>query len=220
VPFFLEFPILPQRSCTLYFGFQRFVLSLYDEDSNNHSSNKPSLTSSISYMIVTKDKSRTSAIISVVPQLASERRRNQTPPLPKVLIANKDSQLLDAVSDITRRLKSDETDIVHYQILYQIWKQKPGVAIERSLIVTPKVLLLCEESIDPSSLNVTVRAIDSVRLKDIYRVRAEDDPLKLTLIMKPEGKVSFVKRKWRLLGDAAMAISRAYEEIRKVNTEL
>jgi hypothetical protein len=54
-----------------------------------------------------------------------------------------------------------------------------------------------------------------VMLKDIHRIRPEDDPTKVTLIMKPQGKMSLVKRKWRLQSDSPMIIVKLTDEIRK-----
>ena len=65
------------------------------------------------------------------------------------------------------------------------------------------------------SVDVKLNVIDSVLLKDIQRIRPEDDPTKVTFIMKPQGKMSLVKRKWRLQSDSPMVIVKLTDEIRK-----
>ena len=166
-------------------------------------------------MIVTKDKSRTHPIITTVPTISNIQRQIHDPPLPKVLITNKDSQLLDCVAEMIHSLGGIEIDIIFIQLLSQIWKQTPGYSVPRTLILTPKRLLLCDENL--SNENVEIKLLDSVLLKDIFKIRPEDDPLKLTLIMKPQSKVSLVKRKWRLLGDSALIIVKIMDELRKAS---
>lgn len=206
------------RSCTLYFGFQRCALEFCDDDTDFLSRNRQrGADSSATYMVVTRDKGRTHPIITAVPQIANVARLKREPPLQKVKLANKDSQLLDAVADIVQKLGGVETDVVHYQMLYQIWKQKPGIAAPRTLILTPKYFLLCDE--DVSHRDVRISVIDSVKVSDIHNVRPEDDPVKLSLIMKPTGSLSFTKRKWRLQADSSIIMSRVLDEIRKVFTE-
>lgn len=211
-------PLETLRSCTLYFGFQRCSLEFCDDDMDYMTRNRRSndTPTSASYIIITRDKSRTHPIITAAPQHANALRLAREPPLSKVYLQNKDAQLLDAVSDMVHSVGGDESDIVHYQMLYQIWKQKPGIAVPRTFIITPRMFLLCDE--DVSSRDVIIKLVDSVMIKDIHKVRPEDDPLKLSLIMKPAG-MSFSKRKWRMLADTSMTMSRVLDEIRKALAE-
>lgn len=64
-----------------------------------------------------------------------------------------------------------ETDVVLYQMLWQIWRQRPGVSVARSLIVTPAAALLCSEDI--RAPDVRIRLIDSSPLKNIQSVSVE-----------------------------------------------
>jgi hypothetical protein len=177
-----------------------------------------------SYMILTHDKSLTYPLITSLPSAANAIRQERY--LSKVIRENRDLQLFDCVTDMIQSIyRADvdkgggggvgggngaaaggtvgrgggyETDLVYYQMLSQIWRQKPGIQIPRTFIITPKVLLLCHEDI--TSINIRLQLIDSVHVSNIYRVRLErDDPLKITIIMKPEGALSFTKRKWRLM---------------------
>jgi hypothetical protein len=174
--------------------------------------------SSAVYMIVTGDKARTHPIITAIPQMANTVRLAREPPLPKVKLQNKDSQLLDTVADVIHKLGGVETDVVHYQMLYQIWKQKPGVMAPRTLIITSQWFLLCNEDMSQRDVHLTV--LDSVQIADIHKVRPEDDPLKLSLIMKPRsGTMQFSKRKWRLQADSSVVMSRVLDEMRKTFAE-
>jgi hypothetical protein len=168
----------------------------------------------MTYMVITKDKARTHPIITTIPHVANLLRESRFPPLPKVVISNKDSQLLDCLLELIQSLGGGlDTDIIFTQYISQIWKQRPGYSILRTLILTSQRLLLCAESLE--RVDVKLDLIDSVMLKDIHRIRPEDDPTKVTLIMKPQGKMSLVKRKWRLQSDSPMIIVKLTDEIRK-----
>jgi hypothetical protein len=222
-------PIDSLRSCIVYFGFQRCVFQFRDDDINPLHRKKydllvPDTTitttttgggqrqATTSYMIVTNDKALTSPLITTLPTVANLLRQERN--LPKVFRDNSDSQFLD---EVTRLIRTDtstaETDIVYSQMIYQLWTNRPGVLVPRTLIITPMMLLLCHEDI--TTIRVRLRLIDSVRLTNISRVKSESDPLKLTIIMKPEGAMSFTKRKWRLMADSANMIMKVRDEIRK-----
>jgi hypothetical protein len=172
------------------------------------------MTMTMTYMLITKDKARTHPIITTIPHVANLLREAHVPPLPKVLIANKDSQLLDSLLELIQSLGGGlDTDVVLTQFISQIWKQRPGYAILRTLILTSQRLLLCAERVE--RVDVQLELVDSVLLKDIHKIRPEDDPRRLTLIMKPQGKMSLVKRKWRLESDSPMIIVKLTDEIRK-----
>lgn len=208
------------RSCTLYFGFQRCALEFCDADMNFMSRNRQQGVgdSSAVYMIVTGEKARTHPIITALPRMANTLRLAREPPLPKVKLQNKDSQLLDAVADVIHSFGGVEADVVHYQMLYQIWRQQPGILAPRTLIITARWFLLCNEDMSQRDVHLTV--LDSVQISDIYKVKPEDDPLQLTLIMKPRsGTMQFSKRKWRLQADSSMVMSRVLEEMRKTFAE-
>lgn len=105
------------------------------------------------------------------------------------------------------------SDIVHYQLLFQRWKRRPGEIAPRSLILTSEHLLLCEE--DFTLPNVTLRLIDKASISDVLRIRSEDDPLHLTFIFKPTS-VFGPRRKWRLVGSLRGAIEKLRTEARRL----
>jgi hypothetical protein len=219
-------PIDSLRSCIVYFGFQRCVFQFRDDDINplhrkryldpsggvrGSSGHRQATTS---YMIVTNDKSLTSPLITTLPTVANQLRQERE--LPKVFRDNYDSQFLDQVTKLIRvelQCENDETDVVYSQLVYQLWAHRPGVLVPRTLIITPMLLLLCHEEM--TSINVSLRLIDSVRLTNISRVRPETDPLKVTIVMKPEGALSFKKRKWKLMADSPSMIMKIRDEVRK-----
>lgn len=176
-------------------------------------------TTSMTYMIITKDKSRTHPIITTIPHIANLQRDIHIPSLPKVVIDNKDSQLLDRLLEIIQSLGGGlDTDIILTQYISQIWKQRPGYSVLRTIILTSQRLLLCHEYLN--QVDVKLEVIDTTLLKDIFKVRPEDDPTRITIIMKPQGKMSLVKRKWRLQSTSPMIIVKMTDEIRKAMENL
>lgn len=206
-------PIDSLRCCLVYFGFQRCAFQFCDNDIDSSLRKKYQSygQGTTTYMIVTNDKALTYPLITTFPATANILRQARN--LSKVNRDNRDSQLLDRVAEIIRQLSCDETDIVYYQMLYQVWRQKPGVLVPRTFIVTPRILLLCHEEI--TCLDVQLQLLDHIFLTNIYRVKQEDDPLKITIIMKPESAMSFTKRKWRLMADNVNIIMKIRDEIRK-----
>ena len=109
-----------------------------------------------------------------------------------------------------------DPDVVHYQMLFQIWRNKPGVSAARSVVLTPSLLLLCEE--DLSSVDVHLKILDTAFLKDVWKITPEANPLQLTFIFKPTS-VFATRRKWRLRADSRQAMAKLEEECRRVCTE-
>jgi hypothetical protein len=95
---------------------------------------------------LTRDKSHTYPIITRIPQLANSARCLEDRRLGNVKIENKDSQLLDTIMLFTQPLEVDP-DIVYYQMLYQVWRKRPGYIQTRTIIFTPSLLLLCSEDL-------------------------------------------------------------------------
>ena len=123
-------------------------------------------------------------------------------------IENSDHQLLDEVS----KIEGTVSDILHYQLLFEWWKQRPGVTAPRSIILTSEHLLLCDE--DFTLPNVRLRLVDKVHVDDVVKIRSEDNPLHLTFIMKPTS-VFGGKRRWRLTAQLRTAIEKLRLETRR-----
>lgn len=169
-------------------------------------------------MILTRDKARTHPIVTTVPPLANTIRLAKHPPLNKVKIQNTDGELLDSVVHIVRDLDGELTDVVHYQMLYQYWKKKADVSVPRTIIITPTFFLLCEENL--ASIDVQLKLIDHVAIKDVRTIRSEDDPLELTILIKPSSRLKLKDRRWRLRSDTRAAMSRVRDECRKACADL
>jgi hypothetical protein len=140
--------------------------------------------------------------------------------IPKVLILNKDDQLLDAVASAAEKRKKGGTglteenpDITHYQMLYQIWRNRPGLCAQRSIALTPNLMFLCDEELCSQEVHLTV--LDSASIKDVSKVIAEDDPLNITIVFRPAGVIGITHRKWRLRLPSRSAASKLHDELRK-----
>jgi hypothetical protein len=74
-----------------------------------------------------------------------------------VRITNRDSELLNKVSDISQ-----------YQMAFQVWRKHPGLSVPRTVIFTPTTFLLCDEDLTTSNVQLTV--LDSAAVKDVHKV--------------------------------------------------
>lgn len=168
------------------------------------------------YMILTRDKAHTYPIITRLPQIANAIRSNLKPVvLPNVKIDNKDAQLLEHVMKYISSLGSDH-DIVHYQMVYQVWRTRPGVKIPRTIILTQSLILLCSEELH--TVDIGLKVLDSAGLKDVFKIYPEDNPLFVTVVFKPSSVFSS-KRKWRLCTDSRATVTRLLEECRRACVE-
>jgi len=84
-------------------------------------------------------------------------------PFKNVRITNRDSELLNKVSDISQ-----------YQMAFQVWRKHPGVAVPRTLIFTPTTFLLCDEDLTCNNVQLTV--LDSASVKDVNKVSDRVSP--------------------------------------------
>ena len=149
----------------------------------------------------------------------------------KVKISNKDGQLLDAVhgacqavsfkaaaATLTRRGQAPvdlDSNITQYQLLHQVWRTKPGVRAQRSLILTPSVAILAEESLGVIDVSLTIHGAE--QLTQVQCVRLERNPLQLTFVFKASGLGVFQgRKKWRLQCGSAAVAARLLEECRKL----
>jgi hypothetical protein len=122
---------------------------------------------------------------------------------------NWDQQLLDEVS----KLIPSMSDIVHYQLLFEWWKSRPNETSARSLIMTNEYILLCNE--DFCLPFVKLQLVEKVHVREVLKIRPEDNPLHLTFILKPTS-VFGSKRRWRLAVAQRSAIEKLISEARKL----
>ena len=184
-----------------------------------------------SYMIITRNKSKTYPIITQIPQLANAARGqlygniniiNQnilynTNILQKnVKITNKDNEILDIIMNATHKLNAD-SDILYYQMLYQIINKKYILQVNsRSLIITQSLIFLCNESL--MTYNVNLIIIDNYLLKDIYKIKIIENINYIKITFKSSNL--FIKRKkWRLRCDNINNAMKLYEECKRLANE-
>jgi hypothetical protein len=175
----------------------------------------------VSYMILTRDKSRNSPIITRIPQVSNAARCIEDNRLGNVKIINKSQQFVDAVSKLLST-NSIEADILHYQMLFQVNKKESSSGgnplLPRTIILTPSVLLLCDE--DLCNEEVSVKIIDRVEVKNIWRMRQDNidkDPLYFTITFKSTSLFAKSK-KWSLKAESKQAIARLQEECKRIHT--
>lgn len=175
------------------------------------------LDNGYTYVIITRDKSKTYPIITTLPPLANSVRSVADNSSKKVLIENTDAQLLDGITDILRGLKSTLFDVTHYQMVFQYKKKYPKVLYSRSLVVSQELILLCDE--DLTSCQAKVSLVDSNRLKNIFQVRVEENPLHVTILFKSKAFVG-PGQKWRLVFESRTAAARSREECHRACAEV
>lgn len=214
--------------CSIFFGFQRCLLSFIGNRSSTisieptyafidfHNIDEISSEFLTSYMIVTRDKARTYPIITKIPQISNAARGLLAgeKPYRNVRINNRDDELTNQVIEKIKQLGSYDPDVVHYQMLYQTWRKHPGVLLPRTIILTPSLFLLIEE--DLYCKDVRINLIDNAPAKDVHKVILEDDPSMITIIFKPSSKMFSMKRKWRLVAAYPTAVTRLYDECKRL----
>ncbi len=196
-------------------------------------------------MIIPRDKARTHPLITLIPKTANiakatmrshpsndvrdvdestlTRDRGITVADSKlcVQIANKDSQLIDAVHGfIDEKYKSRQnydTDIVHYQMIHQIWRQRPGYSVPRSVVVTSTRVLLCAENL--WTLDINLEVLDHSSVSDVHKIITEDDASCVTIVFKPQS-FGITHRKWRLRLRNIASASKLVRELRAVKEAL
>jgi predicted N-acyltransferase len=172
-------------------------------------------------MLLTKEKVRTYPIITTLPPIANALRMTYDPPLVKVQIVNKDSQFLDSVTEIIRGLGGIEVDVIHSQMLYQYWSKPEKGKLNnqpRTLIITPQFLLLCND--DYTSTDVHLTLIDSMKIKDISKLRSEIDPTMITIIRKTSNNIFKSSIKWRLKCDTSSGVTKVKDECKKIMADI
>ncbi len=187
------------------------------------------------YVLIPRDKSITNPIVTLLNQLAkaarvAEEEKTQLKTLeyrqvgsfkdfnpavslfkPNVIIQNKDAQLTDQISKLLSFQKID-SDIVYYQMLFQCWRKRPGVFIQRSLIMTPSVVILAFENLH--SLDVDITVLDQISFKQITELYVEkQNPFMFTFVIKDQ-RIFSKSRKWRLYLENRYLISKLLDTIK------
>jgi len=144
------------------------------------------------------------------------------------LIDNDDKTFLDALG----ATRSNE-DVVHYQILHQIWKRGDRVASRRAFILTDAKVYLLDETYNGDGTkpedekdklkklgDISFAIIDSARLSRVTEVRAaNEDPRKITLVILPQSKLKRSHR-WRLVCNDGEGAERLIDAVRKAMTAM
>lgn len=217
------------------------------------------------YMVLTRDKPKTINFITKLYQLANAVRQYSYPlcvldttnenvahtnntnkivtKLPKVVIHNTESQMLDHVQKYEHSfnssigIASEDSEVLYYQMLYQLNpngisnnESNNAVAtpspnkVSRSVILTSYYVLLCEENLN--KLNVEINILDQCTYKEIQAIKPDhSNPLYVTFVLKePQYKKSRLSlkvfggdksRQWQLCAPSSRIIEKLIQECRR-----
>ena len=215
IPVLLRYhPLYWLESCSIFFSLQRCIFSFCSECLDVNAQDD-SIQERYSYCILPRDKSRTSKIITKIPQSANIERNSKLAEGKRsnVKIINRDSQLLENISKYTHNIGM-YPDIIHYQMLFLMKKNKSGTTNKAcTIILTPDLVLLFKENFSIDDVDTSL--IDSASYKDILKIEiAKGNPLILTMVWKPK-KVFYSKRQWLLTADHSLTITKLHDELKK-----
>lgn len=204
------------RGMTIGFQFQRLVLRFAVKN--------PSSDSSVdcTYVLVTSDRRRTVSLLRMV--------QSRLPPAPAgetigelAPIDNDDRLFLDLLG-----ASRTSEDVLHYQILHQVWKRGERGAARRAFVLSDSKVYLLDESYVGSEEedgppqhtggrpgDVSLSVIDSASLSKVTEVRAADeDPRRITLVILPSSRVMRSHR-WRLVCADGEGAERLVDDVRR-----
>ncbi len=128
-----------------------------------------------------------------------------------VMIQNKDEQLVTAVLKCINNRKYDG-DIVYYQMCYQYWKRRSDILCQRSVVITPSIIMLCYEELN--SKDVELLLLDSSPFKSITGLKIDkSNPCMMSVYLRDSGLFSQT-RKWRFYLNNRNLINKLYEMIK------
>ena len=221
IPVLLRYhPLYLLESCSIFFSFQRCIFTFSSETANNtliDTEDKDNITQEnyYSYSILPRDKSRTSKLITKIPQCANIERINKLTEDQRsnVKIINRDSQLLENISGYTKNIGM-YPDIIHYQMLFQIKRSKSNLTHKAcTIILTSDLLFLFRENFSIDDVDTSL--IDSASYKDILKIEIDkNNPLILITVLKPK-KVFYSKRQWSLTAENPATIIKLHDELKK-----
>lgn len=171
---------------------------------------------SYSYVIITRDKSQMHPIIEHFSNAASLARQMFSGSSGLALstnlpIASKDVELISQL-----RLQTINTkvvcEIMHYQIVHQTWRMRPGILVPRTVILTPSHALLFYEELHAH--NVQLILLDKAAYGNVVEVKIEkSSPGHITFVLRASPLITKT-RKWRLYLNNQQALSRLYDAIK------
>lgn len=158
-----------------------------------------------SYVIFTCKQKRTIELMQVIQQAAKEALPNESVDLlsepSSIIIGNDDDLMVKAVSRALNRPKFCD-DILHYQILYQLWPDKASVRARRSLVLTNDEIFLFHETYagdcsacapETNSMmygDLSMRTIASIKLHDIDTIGfSRESPRQVNIDIKPQSRL-------------------------------
>ena len=197
--------------CVVFFGFQRCVWHFVDPLA---AKDGPNTSNPASLMVLGREKTRVQPLVTKVPKLANVPRNSLS--LGNVKLENRDGPLLEQFSAACVKKGWAPDDILYYQMLFQVWRNQPGLRAPRSIIITKARILLCSEDLHSDMVQFGI--LESYLLKDVFKVYLEEDKAFVTIVFKASG-VFAGRKKWRLTADSAAISARVLEEYKRACAE-
>lgn len=161
-------------------------------------------------------------------------------PQPKVSIVHVGSEIERTVTNYVDKHMPKSSNVSHqmlpnqvllYQMLFLLPSSKSAksssvdtgnsMGLARTLLLTPVLLLLTEESLDCSHVNLAIQ--DSCSYRHISLIQPDANPCMVTIHIKKRSKpllgMASGTRKWRLRCHQSTAVVRLIEEIRRLSKE-
>ena len=203
------------RGMTIGFQFQRLVLRFAVKNPGSDSS------VDCTYVLVTSDRRRTVSLLRMVQSRLPSAPTGETVE-ERAPIDNDDRLFLDLLG-----ASRTSEDVLHYQILHQVWKRGERGAARRAFVLSDSKVYLLDETYAGSeeedgpqpaggrSGDVSLSVIDSAGLGRVTEVRAADeDPRRITLVILPSSRVMRSHR-WRLVCADGDGAERLVDDVRR-----
>jgi len=177
------------------------------------------------YTLITRDKKVTYDLLQDARRLANEKRLSSPRPLDKIIISNVEEETLARI---------DPQELLYYQLMYQWWKQQPGIQLPRTVFVTNDGLHICVEDFrfarpvaaDPShkpkkatktsampTEGERITVLLHAHLRDVVSVEEENDPRYITITIREPGIFSW-QQTWRLFSENRKHVDRLRSTLR------
>jgi len=159
------------------------------------------------YVVFTRKQRRTIELMQSIQQAAKEAMPSESVDMlsepSSIIVVNDDDLMLKAISRALSRPKFCD-DILHYQILHQLWPDKPSLRARRSLVLTNDEIFLfhetyegdcsaCAPETDGSGTmygDLSMRTIASINLQDIDNINfSRESPRQVTISIRSPNRL-------------------------------
>ena len=189
-------------------------------------------------MVVFRNKSRCLALLNKLSAQIAQHQGDRREDMGKIdmvtnisnentgtsfAIENADGEFLDELNSIVSTMLLPTVrhelnmEVRHVQLLYQIWRKKPGVRAARTIVITSSLFILLEE--DLRTVRVNLKLISWTDAKHVQKIISDTKyPLQITFVLlgaENKHSLSFT-RKWRLQAESRESLRRLKDECKRV----